>query len=142
MITLLGALLGFLGSAFPELLKLWQDKRDKEHEVTLLRIQMEQAAQSQMYKMEEVGVFADISEAKAIYKTYNTGIRWVDALNGTVRPVLAYAFFLLYASVKIIALANDMAWQVWTKEDAAIFAGIVSFYFGSRSIGKAMGRVR
>ncbi|MFO1242038.1 MAG: hypothetical protein U1E36_02395 [Rickettsiales bacterium] len=37
---------------------------------------------------------ADIAESRALYQTYNTGIRWVDTLNGTVRPVIAYNFFL------------------------------------------------
>lgn len=142
MITLLGAILGFFGSAFPELLKLLQDKRDKAHELAILELQMRQAEQGHLNRLEEIGANADIAEAKAIYRTYNVGIKWVDALNGTVRPVLAYAFFLLYAWVKIAYLQSDMGWQVWTEEDGAIFAGIISFYFGSRAVGKAMGRVK
>jgi cellulose synthase/poly-beta-1,6-N-acetylglucosamine synthase-like glycosyltransferase len=70
----------------------------------------------------------------------------VDALNGTVRPVIAYAFFILYALVKLLsyaAVANSnvvpfvvLHDTLWTEDDAAIFAGIISFYFGQRAMAK------
>jgi len=42
MLTLLGSLLGFISSAFPDLLKIWQDKQDRKHELQILDRQMEQ----------------------------------------------------------------------------------------------------
>jgi hypothetical protein len=96
-------------------------------------------------RLEEIGMQADIAESAALYKTYTTGITWVDALNGTVRPVIAYAFFVLYATVKFIAYAAlpDVGVPfvvvydtLWTQDDAAIFAGIISFYFGQRAMSK------
>jgi hypothetical protein len=146
MITLLGSLLGFISSTFPSLLKLWQDKSDKQHEITLLKMQMEQQAQGHTERLDEINAQADISESAALYKTYTTGIDWVDALNGTVRPVIAYAFFILYALVKLLSYAavahsNAVPFVVlhdtlWTEDDAAIFAGIISFYFGQRAMTK------
>lgn len=145
MITLLGALLGFLGSAFPEFLKIYKDKKDREHELILLDMQMKQQREGFSQRLEEIGVQADIAESAALYKTYTTGISWVDALNGTVRPVIAYAFFVLYATVKFISYAAlpDVGVPfvvvyatLWTQDDAAIFAGIISFYFGQRAMGK------
>lgn len=145
MITLLGALLGFLGSAFPEFLKIYKDKKDREHEILLLEMQMKQQREGFSQRLEEIGVQADIAESAALYKTYTTGITWVDALNGTVRPVIAYAFFVLYATVKFIAYAAlpDVGVPfvvvydtLWTQDDAAIFAGIISFYFGQRAMSK------
>jgi hypothetical protein len=64
------------------------------------------------------------------------GIRWVDALNGTVRPVIAYSFFILYALVKGMQFSAGLPWLLWTEEDQAIFAGIISFYFGQRAMSK------
>ena len=94
--------------------------------------------------LEEIQVVADGIEARALYKTYSIGIKWVDALNGTVRPVLAYSFFLLYASVKYaqISILLDTVNileafpLIWHEEDQTIFAGIISFYFGARSFSK------
>ena len=144
MVTLLGALVGFLGSAFPDILKLFRDHQDRKHELTILQMQMEQQAQGHAQRLEEIHVQADIAESKALYKTFYSGIKWVDALNGTVRPVLAYAFFLLYFTVKcmqfaMVDMANPLPWHMdvlWSVEDQAIFAGIISFYFGQRAMAK------
>ncbi|MBN8531560.1 MAG: hypothetical protein J0L97_06855 [Alphaproteobacteria bacterium] len=100
---------------------------------------MQQQAQGHANRLEEIQTQADIAESRALYRTYNTGIRWVDALNGTVRPVIAYAFFLLYAVVKAMQFSADLPWLLWTEEDQAIFAGIISFYFGQRAMSKMRG---
>ena len=42
MLTLLGSLLGFLSSTFPEFLKLFRDSQDRKHELAILDRQMEQ----------------------------------------------------------------------------------------------------
>jgi hypothetical protein len=144
MVTLLGSLIGFISAAFPDLLKIWRDAADRKHELTILRLQMEQAAQGHQQRLEEINALADIAESKALYKTYYSGIKWVDALNGTVRPVLAYAFFLLYFTIKcmqfaMVDLGNPLPWHMdmlWSVEDQAIFAGIISFYFGQRAMSK------
>jgi len=137
MITLLGSLLGFFGAAFPEILKMFTDKADKKHELTIMQLQMEQQRLGHLAKLEEINANADIAESSAIYKTYSTNIRWVDALNGTVRPVMAYAFFLAYAFVKIGQYHSGLPWLLWTEEDQIIFATIISFYYGGRAMKAA-----
>jgi hypothetical protein len=118
MITLLGSLLGFISATFPSLLKLWQDKSDKQHEITLLKMQMEQQAQGHTERLDEINAQADISESAALYKTYTTGVDWVDALNGTVRPVIAYAFFVLYASVKLLRHPHAPTYRAYSPRAA------------------------
>lgn len=144
MVTLLGSLIGFVSAAFPDLLKIWRDAADRKHELTILEMQMAQAAQGHQQRLEEINTQADIAESRALYKTYYSGIKWVDALNGTVRPVLAYSFFFLYFIIKcmqfsMVDLADPLPWQLemlWSVEDQAIFAGIISFYFGQRAMSK------
>ena len=144
MMTLLATLLGFISSMFPDLLKLWKDGADRKHELEILKLQIEQQKQGHVNRLEEIQVAADSMEARALYKTYNVGIKWVDALNGTVRPTLAYAFFLLYTAVKYAQISMlldsvnvlEVFPMVWTEEDSTIFAGIVSFYFGARACSK------
>ena len=135
MITLLGALLGFAGSVFPDLLKLLQEHQDRKHELHILHLQLEQQRQGHTQRLEEINAQADIAESRALYRTWRSDIRWVDALNGTVRPVLAYAFFGLYVYVKVVQ-AIHTPWMLWGAEDQAIFAGIISFYFGQRAMSK------
>lgn len=137
MLTLLGSLLGFLGSAFPAVLKLFQDRRDKAHELELLRLQMEAQAKQGGQRLEEIQIASASAEMQALYASMQpTNVRWVDALNGTVRPVIAYAFFALYAAIKLSAIGTYGLYpdSIWTEEDAALFAGIVSFYFGQRAL--------
>lgn len=136
MITLLGSMLGFFSSFAPEILRLFRDSSDKAHEITLLKMQMEQQSKGSQTQLEEIKVHADVAESRLLYGTFNSNIRWVDALNGTVRPMIAYGFFVLYASVKCISAYSGMPWLLWTEEDQAIFAGIISFYFGQRAISK------
>lgn len=146
MITLLGSLLGFISATFPSLLKLFQDASDKKQELMILHMQMQMQSQGHQERLEEINTNADIAESAALYKTYTTGINWVDALNGTVRPVIAYAFFVLYALVKLLsyaAVVHDanvpfvvLHDTLWTEDDGAIFAGIISFYFGQRAMTK------
>lgn len=142
MITLISSLLGFIGSAFPDFLKLYRDQKDREHELRILDLQLKQQAQGHQDRLEEIRANADISESQALYKTWAVGIHWVDALNGTVRPVLAYAFFMLYAITKLLqfslvdATIPASVSILWQEEDQAIFAGIISFYFGQRAMAK------
>lgn len=148
MTTLLASLIGFFSSFFPALVKLWQDKSDKQHELAILQLQMQSAQADRDVRREEIGVNADIAESAALYQTYRTGVTWVDALNGTVRPVITYAFFFEYALVKYLqyTVIGDHAplFQyldtLWTQEDQAIFAGIISFYFGQRAMNKRLGK--
>ncbi len=144
MMTLLATLLGFISSTFPDLLKLWKDGADRKHELEILKLQLEQQKQGHINRLEEIQIAADSVESKALYRTYSIGIKWVDAFNGTVRPVLAYAFFILYAVVKYAQISMLLDYSpitealslIWHEEDQTIFAGIISFYFGQRAFSK------
>jgi hypothetical protein len=136
MISVISALVGFLGSMLPEILHVFKDKADREHELKILQLQLEQQKMGNVARLDEIKVQADSVEVQALYKTFNSGVRWVDAYNATVRPSLAYAFFLLYSAVKLMQFHHNMPWLLWSEEDQAIFAGIISFYFGQRAFTK------
>jgi hypothetical protein len=144
MMTLLATLLGFISSTFPDLLKLWKDGADRKHELAILQMQLEQQRQGHVNRLQEIQIASDGIEARALYKTYSIGIKWVDALNGTVRPVLAYSFFLLYSAIKYAQISLLLDFTpilealplIWHGEDQTIFAGIISFYFGQRAMSK------
>ena len=62
------------------------------------------------------------------------GVAWVDALRASVRPIITYAFFLLFASVKGSALYVLIAVEglllaealprIWDPETQALFAAV------------------
>jgi hypothetical protein len=144
MVTLLSSLIGFIGAMVPDVFALLRERQDRQFEREMLALQLKQQELGRSERLDEVRARTDAAEARALYQTWKTGVEWVDALNGTVRPVLAYAFFLLYASTKLLQwglldTASPLPWQVqalWGEEDQAIFAGIISFYFGQRAFGK------
>jgi hypothetical protein len=147
MITLLATISGFLGSILPECIKFLRDKTDKKHELDILDRQIQYSQLRSNQRLEEIYISRDIANSLALTNTYNTGIIWVDAFNGTVRPLLAYSFFILYAVIKYTeykALGGDFSlnqlYSIWNIDDQAIFASIISFYFGQRTFNKAMGR--
>ena len=148
MLTLLGSLLGFISSTFPDLLKFWQDKQDRKHELQILDRQMEQMRLGHTQRLDEIAINADVSQSLALYKhdSQPSGVTWVDGLRASVRPMITYGFFILFAWVKLSAVVllmnqgglsiNEALVQIWDGETQALFAGILSFWFGSRSLAK------
>ena len=148
MLTLLGSLLGFISSTFPDLLKFWQDKQDRKHELQILDRQMEQMRLGHNQRLDEIAINADVSQSLALYKhdSQPSGVTWVDGLRASVRPMITYGFFILFAWVKLSAVIllmnqdglniNEALIQIWDGETQALFAGILSFWFGSRSLAK------
>lgn len=80
---------------------------------------------------------ANIAESQAVYSYANhpTGTPWVEALQASVRPVITYAFFLVFAVVKVSALATLLQTDgitlaaalkaTWYEETQALFASDV-----------------
>ncbi len=147
MITLLASIAGFITSIIPEFFKFLMDKSDKKHELEIMDRQIELQKQTIDAKLQEIRGCVDIAETKALYTTFKSGIFWTDALNASVRPVLAYCFFLLYGAIKylqfksIATVGNELEIIeiLWTVDDQAIFAGIISFYFGQRAMRRRYG---
>jgi hypothetical protein len=146
MLTLLGSLLGFLGSAFPQILKLFQEAHDRRHELAILNLQMEQQRQGHQQRLEEIKSDGEIKQSVALYQhdSQPAGYKWVEALRASVRPILTYAFFLLFAAVKIAGLYAMVGFDgmslavalplIWDAETQALFAAIMTFWFGQRAL--------
>lgn len=144
MVTLLASIVGFIGSVLPEIVKYFKDMNDKKHELAILEKQIEYSKSSANRSLEEIHISRDILEQASLYSTYKTEISWVDAVNGLVRPVLAYSFFVMYITVKymqykaisVSAILIEYIEVIWSLDDQAIFAGIISFYYGQRTFQK------
>ena len=102
MVTLLASIAGFISSIIPEIIKYFKDINDKKHELDILNKQIEYNATNAAKSLEEIHISRDILEQASLYSTYKTEIKWVDTLNGSVRPILAYSFFLMYVGVKYL----------------------------------------
>lgn len=117
-------------------MKVWQDKIDKSHELEIYKLQMAKEAAGNINQLEEIKVDAQTKEDQEIRISQIINIPWVDALNASVRPIIALSEFALYAAVKLMNYYMNLPWLIWTEDDTAIFAGIIAFYFGSRAFQK------
>ncbi len=149
MLTLLGSLLGFATSAIPDIMALFRERADRKHELAVLDRQMEQMRLGHNQRLEEIEVQADIAESNALYRhdaALGGSSRWVDGLRASVRPLITYAFFILFAAVKgsglylLIAveglLIAEALPRIWDPETQALFAAVMSFWFGNRTLSK------
>ena len=144
MITLLGSLLGFLVSIFPEVMKYFHKKKDLSHELAVLDRQLDSMREGHFMRTQEISLRGAHAEQVALLRSARPSrVKWIEGLSSSVRPVLTYAFFFLYATVKVaqVIVLKDMGgtWTgsfltVWGVEDETLFAAVLSFWFGSRAM--------
>lgn len=152
MLSILGSLLGFAGSAVPAITDAFAKKQDHKHEIDKIKVMAE--LRSQGYeadlKMFEAQA-ADKENERLIHHdiSINQGTGFISGLQKSVRPVITYAFFGLFATIEITLLMQaldsgtpfaDAIQLLWDEDTKAIFAAIISFWFGSRAIEKARRR--
>tara|TARA_Y100000004_G_scaffold195630_1_gene263189 strand:+ start:5442 stop:5903 length:462 start_codon:yes stop_codon:yes gene_type:complete len=147
MMTLLGSLLGFGTSFLPEILNYFKRGQEQKHELQKMQMQMELMEKRSELKIEELDKEAEIKEAEGLYKHDNVDAGgFINALRGSVRPIITYAFFSLFVAIKVTALMslmNQSGMQlsmaldmIWDDQTAGLFAAIMSFWFGNRAVGK------
>ena len=81
MLSIIGTLIGLLGSFLPELLKFFKAKEDHKHEKEMFALQVQLAEKEHQFRVDEMNITADIEETKALYKSAEqrlTGSRIVD----------------------------------------------------------------
>jgi hypothetical protein len=155
MLALLGSILGLVGALAPRLLGLFEARQNHRQELELLKLQgdfqMRLAEAGHAAKMAEIGATADAtSESLAFQAALRpSGVVWIDGFNSFVRPFLTLCFFTLYASVKwaqYVVLSSDhsgtapVLLSMWGEDDWAVWAAIVTFWFGNRTFNKERGR--
>ncbi len=154
--TLIGGLLGGAFRLAPEVLK-WLDRNgERSHELAMQDKALEFEKLRGAQRMGEIGASADaawntgaieaLKEAVAA-QGRPSGVKWVDGLSSSVRPVLTYWFMLLYCAAKtaafVAAITAGAGWgsavqSAWTEADQALWAGVLNFWF----IGRVFDRVR
>jgi len=145
---LLGSVLGFGGSVVPAITDHFKTKNEQKFELAKMEkmAELRAAGFDQEYRMYETK--ADDAEHARLVEhdiSINKGTGFISALQKSVRPVITYCFFLLFAAIEITLLmeALDQGKSVsesldilWDEDTKAIFAAIISFWFGSRAIDK------
>ena len=160
MLSLVSSLLGFAAGGLPKVLDFVQDRGDKKHELALMAAQRErelalakegfiaQAAVEEI-KTEQIAMQTQAQEKLAMWKhdmKIGEGASpWVINLRASVRPVVTYVFVGLLVVVDVagiwyaystgVAFAQAME-MVFSDDEMAILAAIISFWFGSQAFQK------
>lgn len=157
--TLLGTLFGGIFRLAPEVLK-WLDRKDeRQHELSMFDKQLEADKLKGDQALAQINAQADASigaaEVQAIIEAtkaqaVQTGIKWVDAFNAIIRPLLALQWLIVLWPAVIVAgfalavqtgadplVALKAAFGV---DEKAMAASVASFWLVDRSLRKMSGR--
>ena len=155
MLTLVSSILGFLTSGVPKVLEHFQDRKDKAHELALMRLQMEREIELNKsgamvqreiaeIEMDRSVTDAQIREAESIYgfsKSMTDGAsQWIVNLRASVQPCVTYGLFGLLVFVEAfgmwyaykVGVDFDTAISRLWEDHAPLWGTIVAFWFGGR----------
>lgn len=146
--SLFGGLLGGLFRLAPEVLKLWDRKSERAHELALLTAEMEFAKVRGEIAMRQTEAQMTVAEMDAIGRaieeqgsTARAAGKFIAGISALVRPIVTYAFVTTYFLVKLasylLALEQNGDWKtvlvtMWNQDDMAILTLILTFWFVGR----------
>jgi hypothetical protein len=146
--TLLGSLLGGVFRIVPEVMKLWDAKNEREHELAMLGKEMEFAqikGEISMREQETVLMGKELDAMTEALKeqgeTARASGQFISAISAAVRPLVTYWFVTLYSIVKLasILMAVDAGaeWKEvlvssWSEDDMALLMMVLTFWFVGR----------
>ncbi len=160
MLSLISSLMGFAAGGLPKVLDFVQDRGDKKHELALMAANREREialaregfvaqARVEEIKTEQIAMQTQAQEKLAMWKhdmkIGEGASTWVINLRASVRPVVTYLFVGLLIVVDVagiwyaystgVAFAEAMD-MVFSDDEMAILATIISFWFGSQAFNK------
>ena len=102
MLSLLGSLLGFAGSAVPAITDHFASKEDRKHELDKMRMVAELRKEGYDFDLKMYETMGADKEHERLIQhdiSINKGSGIIAGLQKSVRPVITYAFFGLFATI-------------------------------------------
>ena len=146
--TLLGGVFGGVLRLAPEVLKFFDAKNERGHELRMLEAEMKFAQVKGEIAMRQTEAQMTMAEVDAIGEAFKeqsataqAAGKVVAAISALVRPFVTYLFVVAYALVKVagylIALEQGGEWKsvittMWSVDDMAVLNMILSFWFVGR----------
>jgi uncharacterized integral membrane protein len=111
----------------------------------LLQLQIQREKELGVQQTQAIEAQSDNASLISAFSNMKTGNKFVDALSGTVRPVVTYTIISFYVLIKILLLIiyrdnlelSFIQAFIWTSFDMDLVAVIVGFWFSSRAFQKA-----
>ena len=155
MLTLLGSLMGFAGSAVPSVIDLFKEKSEQKKQLELAKLQIEAKEKGVDLDIRMMNAQADLEDRKSSREEQQRLLEhdmklgqqggFINSLRAFVRPFITYVFFSAFIGVKVVVVwhtvgsGGDLMQAIevaWDDETEALFAAVMSFWFGSRAMPK------
>ena len=153
---ILGGLIGGLFRLAPEVIKFFDKKNERHHELAMFDKQCELEKVRGQQKLDEIGAQRDMAVDVGVLDAFKSAINQqtemvkvaggkVAALSASVRPVMTYYLLALYGVVKtatfflLVSLdtpAADILAKMWTMDDMALLCGVVNYWIMDRTLAK------
>lgn len=151
-----GSLLGGIFRLAPEVLKYFDKKNERQHELAMFDKQCDLEKVRGQIRLEEIGAQRDMAVDVGVMDAFKAAIDqqtemakaaggWVASLSASVRPVMTYYLLLLYGVAKTasIALAYaagqpmlEVLKEAWGVDDMALLSGVVNYWILDRTLAK------
>ena len=138
-----GSLLGGVFRLVPEVLKSFDKKNERTHELSMFDKQCDLEKNRGAQKLSEISAAREsIVQQTEMVKAAGG---WAAALSASVRPVMTYYMLLLYGLVKICLAWDamrmgapfvDVMPKLWSVDDMALLSGVVNYWILDRTLAK------
>ena len=154
---------GILGSIFggffrlaPEILKFYDRKSEREHQLLMFSRQCELEQIRGQIKLEEIGAQREAAIDIGVMEAFNSAIEqqatmvkaaggWVASLSASVRPVITYWVLFIWSFVYVWFAYNswlnglpaiEIFKTMMTPDFSALLAGTINYWFLDRTLTK------
>ena len=145
LITVASGGLGGLLRLAPEIIKGFDRKNERAHELAMMEVEVRIAEKRMEHEMRRVDAAMTIAEMDAISaavkeqgQTARAAGKFVAAISALVRPLVTYWFVVMYSAVKVVSMMmavqaggnwKEVLVTSWTDDDMAMLVMVLSFWF-------------
>lgn len=153
---ILGSLLGGVFRLAPEVIKYFDKKNERQHELSMFDKQCDLEKVRGQIRMDEIGAQRDMAVDIGVMDAFKAAIDqqtemvkvaggWVASLSASVRPVMTYYLLVLYGAAKTAALIiayhheqslAEVLKDAWSVDDMALLSGVVNYWILDRTLAK------
>ena len=153
---ILGSVLGGVFRLAPEVLKYFDKKNERQHELSMFARQCELETLRGQQKLAEIGAQREAAVDVGVMDAFNAAINqqaemvkaaggWAASLSASVRPVMTYYLLVMYGAAKTAAMVlayyhgqalTEVLAKSWGPDDMALLTGVINYWMIDRSLAK------
>jgi len=153
---ILGSVLGGVFRLVPEVIKYFDKKNERQHELAMFDKQCDLEKVRGQIRLEEIGAQRDMAVDVGVMDAFKAAIDqqtemakaaggWVASMSASVRPVMTYYLLLLYGVAKTAAIILayqagqpmlEVLKEAWSVDDMALLSGVVNYWILDRTLAK------